>query len=309
MRDRLEMIEINGAQQWILCRGKKESNPVVLFIHGGPGSPLMLFSQAFDEPFLKNFTVVHWDQRGAGKSFSTALNEDTISLNQIVDDGLQVVEKIKKKFKKSKIILVGHSWGTLVASHMVTKRPGEFSQYISVGTLVSMRDGDRLKIKYIREKALAAKDSESELKIKSVGNPPLLGFDQAMVIGRLLWKFGGMSHRLSFQDFGKAIEKNKEYSEKEMETQELAMKRTFEHLSKYLDGYDARKSVPELSVPVYFVHGKFDMATPLSLSREYFDKLKDTQGKNWVTFENSGHFAMYEEPEKFLSILESSIGL
>ena len=117
MIDELKALDLNGARQWILCRGSDRSMPVVLFVHGGPGNPSMWYSRAFDNDFINDFVVVHWDQRGAGKSYSKETPRETINLNQIVDDGLELTARLKQKFETDKVILVGHSWGTMVAAN------------------------------------------------------------------------------------------------------------------------------------------------------------------------------------------------
>lgn len=106
--DQLESLNINGSQQWLLYRGEGTEKPVILFVQGGPGSPLMFFSRGLDDMFLKDFVVVHWDQRHSGKSFDQAKSLSDFSLQQIAIDGLAVVAHLKKKFAKSKNLLVWH---------------------------------------------------------------------------------------------------------------------------------------------------------------------------------------------------------
>lgn len=118
MIDQVEKIRVNDSDQYLLYRGNDLDRPIVLFIHGGPGSPLMLFSQAFDGAFLNDFIVVHWDQRNSGKSYDPKLPMKTFSAEQVAKDGLVVVEHLKKKFGRSKVLLVGHSWGSIVGAIM-----------------------------------------------------------------------------------------------------------------------------------------------------------------------------------------------
>ncbi len=138
MLDELEAIDVNGSKQWLLERGTDKTKPVVLFVHGGPGSPLMYFSRAFDNAFMNDFVIVHWDQRGSGKSFNPKEPSTNYEFNRYVDDGLAVAKQLKIKFQKEKILLVGHSWGTMVAFNMVAKQPSLFQSLVTVGTVSDM---------------------------------------------------------------------------------------------------------------------------------------------------------------------------
>ena len=102
--DELEALSINDSTQWVLYRGNDRKKPVVLFVHGGPGYPQMWYSRGLDAPFLDDFVVVHWDQRGAGKSYSEEGFGASVSLSQIVDDGLQVTKHLSNKLRSRRII-------------------------------------------------------------------------------------------------------------------------------------------------------------------------------------------------------------
>lgn len=65
-----EYVSINGIDQFLYHQGTSYDNPVMLFLHGGPGSVLSLFTGAFQEKWEEIYTVVHWDQRGAGKTLT-----------------------------------------------------------------------------------------------------------------------------------------------------------------------------------------------------------------------------------------------
>lgn len=305
--DELESIQVNGTKQWLLFRGEDRTKPVVLFVHGGPGSPLMFFSRAFDSLYLKDFVVVHWDQRGAGKSYDPNTPTDSYNLKQIADDGIKVVQYIKQKLHHKKIILVGHSWGTIVSLRMLRIAPTDFFSYVSVGTVADYAKADQLKYNFLNKTINTTHDIQAMNTLKTLGNPPYKAFHQVMTLSQLLWKFGGIFNRLTPDELSSAVQKNTEYSEIELEQQSVAMEKTYPFYADFLNHYVAQKSATQVQVPITFVHGLHDLATPITLAKLYFKKLSAPAGKKWVDFSESAHFPMYEEPLKFLEVLKQTI--
>lgn len=172
--DELSAIEVNGTKQWILVRATDRTRPVVLFVHGGPGFPLMWYSRGFDDAFLDDFVVVHWDQRRAGKSYSTDVPVESCTLDQIVKDGLDVTEQLKKKLDVEKVILVGHSWGTMVAANMAEQSPEDFTGLVMVGTCANWMKGETNRYNACLELARRNGDTASVEKLRELGAPPHL---------------------------------------------------------------------------------------------------------------------------------------
>lgn len=108
--DSLEAIEVNGSRQWVLIRGSDPANPVLLYLHGGPGHSMIPFAHAATGLLTDRFTVVYWDQRGTGLSYGAAEPAETVSIGQLVDDTLAVTKYLKERFEEEKLYLLGHSW-------------------------------------------------------------------------------------------------------------------------------------------------------------------------------------------------------
>ncbi len=305
--DELEQLEVNGSRQWVLYRSQNPDAPVVLFVHGGPGSPLMLFSRGFDDTFLKDFIIVHWDQRLTGKSYDPNLPVSTFTLDQVVKDGLKVVDHLKKKFRRPKILLMGHSWGSIVASHMALNRPEDFISYISVGTVSDMKAGDQMKYQFLLNEVKASENKEDQETFEAMGPPPWTEFPQLVKLSRLMNKYKGSFYSLSPADLNKAVEKTKEYSQEELESLNVSMEKIWKQIFPFLEKYRASTAIPRLSLPVIFAQGKCDMATPTVLASEYYRGFSSAKGKQWVDFEKSAHFPMYEEPQKFLKLMLEAV--
>lgn len=306
MIDQLESVNINNSKQWILQRGVDREKPVVLFVHGGPGSPLMYFSRAYDDIFINDFVIIHWDQRGSGKSYNPAEPASNYQFQQYLDDGLAVVEYLKSKFQKEKIILVGHSWGTMVAFNMVAQKPNYFESLITVGTVSRMLEMEEYRYKRVRETIEKSGNAEAIKQLLDLGPPPFLNFESLMAFGNLLAEFVGFDgtfRKLTMEQLNEAVAKNKEYSEAEMTASLDGMKVVFNELAEYLYRYDALNVVPEVDVPVYFIQGRYDFNTPTHLARNYYEEISAKRGKYWIEFDASAHFPFYEEPENFLNVL------
>ncbi len=311
MIDQLESLNINNSKQWILQRGENQEKPVLLFVHGGPGSPLMYFSRAFDGVFTKDFIVVHWDQRGSGKSFNPAESVNNYHFQQYVDDGLAVVEYLISKFQRDKIILLGHSWGTMVAFNMVAQKPNYFESLVTVGTVSKMLEMEVYRYNEVRHRIEKSKNKDAIEQLLKLGPPPFLNFESLMAFGDLLIKFVGFNgtfHTFTLEQLDEAATKNKEYSEEEMSTAMDSFKMVFNKLAKYLYEYDALSIVPTVNIPVHFIQGKYDFNTPTHLARKYYEGIKANSGKCWIEFDQSAHFPFYEEPQKFLDVLRGAIG-
>ena len=119
----LEKIRIGGSDQWVLERSEDTGNPVVLFLHGGPGTSQLTSNRRDTRGLEKYFTVVNWDQRGAGKSYAAIGDPDRMNIGQLVADTRELTVHLLKKFHQDRLVLVGHSWGTVVGALAVSRYP------------------------------------------------------------------------------------------------------------------------------------------------------------------------------------------
>ena len=145
--DSLEAVQIGGIEQWIEVRGQNVNNPILLFIHGGPGIAFIPLSGSFQDPWEKYFTVVQWDQRGAGKTYESndkELQRKTMNISQMEQDTLDVVNYLRNRFRRQKIFVVGHSWGSVLGLWLAHEYPDAIYAYVGVGQLVDMQQNDEI---------------------------------------------------------------------------------------------------------------------------------------------------------------------
>ena len=155
----LEKIELGGLKQYVLIRSKDINNPILLFLHGGPGMPIMYLSHTFQRPLEEKFIVVHWDQRGAGKSYSQNIPTQTINVEQFISDAFQLIDTLCKRYHQQKIYLVGHSWGTYISSIIVQRHPELFYAYISVGQVVDGEAASKIQKEFLLSEARKINDT------------------------------------------------------------------------------------------------------------------------------------------------------
>ena len=287
----IDYIKIGDVEQCVLIRGENTDNPILLFLHGGPGMPMMYLAHEFQGPLEKHFTVVQWDRRGAGKTYSRNIpSNESMNVNQIINDAFALIDTIKKRYKQDKIILVGHSFGTYIGSIMVSKRPDLFSAYVSIGQVVDNEKSLILQEAFIREQA--EKFGRSEI-ISALEKPTKPGFEN------WLFEFGGeLKESKSFFPLIWSGLQAPEY--KLSETLDVANGSSFSSSKmKYnVLSNSILNEITEYKIPVYFFTGKSDYTTPHELVLNYFETITAPK-KEIVYFENSAHFPFFEEPEKF----------
>ena len=130
-------VVIGGIKQWVQIRGEDRDNPVLLFVHGGPGGSTLPMSSGW-RPWEKHFTVVQWDQRGTGRTYGETGDAiaPTMTLERMTQDGIELAQYLRTHLHKDKIVLVGHSWGSFLGIHIVKQRPDLFCAYVGVGQVV-----------------------------------------------------------------------------------------------------------------------------------------------------------------------------
>src|SRR5262249_40993606 len=140
--DRKECLTIGGMPQWIALRSDNVDNPIILFLHGGPGTAQISFSRKSQEGLEDSFLVVNWDQRGAGRSYSRSLRKEDMNIDRFIEDAEELIAYLLKRFGQEKVYLVGHSWGTSIGAYLTARRPDLVWADIAIGQIVDMERGE-----------------------------------------------------------------------------------------------------------------------------------------------------------------------
>ena len=306
----IEDREINGIVQRLSIRGVDTLNPVLLRVHGGPGAPhIPPFYQLMNCDLEDLFTVCYWDQRGSGFAYTPETPDESITLPQIVDDGLAVAEYLKERFGKKKIYIEGLSWGTTVAAYMIQKDPGLFEAYIGIGQMADQVRSEEMSYDFVLDQATGLNDTAVLRQLKELGRPPYLSAEKVTKAidqqRQLVDKYVPFKAMPGLFEGFKTIMLYNGWTFK----QKLALFTSYTYLGP---GYEILwptcasikliRDVTELNVPVYILQGELDHYTETSLARDYFDTLQAPL-KRWYLFEDAGHAAHWEYPEKYRDII------
>lgn len=291
----LERIELGGVEQAVLIRGRDRSNPVVLFLHGGPGNPAMYLAHAFQRPLEMDFVVVQWDRRGAGKSYGTLDGTESLTVRQLLDDTHELARLLADRFGRDGIYLVGHSWGSYLGVLAARERPDLYLGYVGTGQMAAGPERvDSVRREGLAGRALARGDTAAGRGFGNGSRPA--GEDALFEYGAEL---RGASSFLPLLWTGLRAP---EYTLFDALNVRRGIQRSGTHMRRnVIDGsLDGR--VLRLDVPVAFFLGRHDLNTPSELAAEYLEEL-EAPLKRLVWFEEAAHFPFLVQPERFRDAL------
>ncbi len=298
----LEKIELGGLDQWISIRGADTNNPILLWLHGGPGSTQMPFAHEFDGQLEEEFIVVHWDQRGAGKSNHSGFSETTMSFEQYKADAVELINYLRNKFNQDSIYLLGHSWGTHFGLEVAAENPESIEAYIGVSQVVDSKRQAEIAWEWLVQEIAAAENQSDYEKLMEIGQPPF-NHSQYREFASLVIEYGG-NYDLSLTELALIALRASEYTVLDYYRLINGMNRGGGplHSEAGMLEYNMLNDYPSLEIPVYFLIGRNDYNTPYELVREYYELLTAPE-KGIIVFEDSAHTPMFAEPEKFTQTL------
>jgi len=306
-------LSINNSRQYISIRGKDINKPVLLFLHGGPGAAATVLFQQFNKDLEKNFVVVCWDQRGAGKSFQKKTAGKNLTVTQLIDDAGVLLDYLRERFNQDKIYLVGHSWGARLGMYLVRLYPEKIAGYVGAGQEVAAYEGERQSYLFTLSKAKEINNLKAVRELEAMGetkNGNYLtmyntGFEGIVMQKKWLLKLGGERFdKTTYRDWiGKMIRGYDFNIFQLMQWSKASASTagTMFHDSAF-NNFDLRKDIPVVQVPVYFVSGIADYNTPWPLVKEYTSLLQAPE-KSFTLFDKSGHSPLFEEPGKFNTLV------
>lgn len=306
----LEKVKIGGFYQWIIIRGHDIGNPILLFLHGGPGSAESAFAYKFQRDLEEHFIMVNWDQRGAGKSYSRKIPKDSMTIEQFILDTHEIMQLLLNRFNQEKLYLVGHSWGSILGTLVVSRYPELIHAYVGIGQVVNILDNEKVSYQYTIEQAKERGNEKALKQLKKLEPYPEKNINDTKPLKKQrkwLLKFNGVMHNeSSWWPYIKITLGSPEYSLKDLFKYLAGMKLSITTMWTQLHEIDFPNQITELKVPVYICMGRYDYNTPFELAEKYFNQLK-APSKEFIWFENSGHMLNTEESEKFNEILINKV--
>jgi len=306
----LEEIIIGDLKQWIFIRGTDQNNPILLFLHGGPGAPLlgMSSSRKYDAKLINHFTVVHWDQRGAGKSFNRDIPIDSMTLDRFVEDCNELIDYLRNRFQTQKVFIVAHSGGTIIGIKTAYKYPEKIHAYVGVAQVVNEYEQQKASYNFIIEEAKEAGDLVIQKSMEAIGPPPYESPKKFLKMAGYIDKYGGFMHSKSMKDliiltFNFLTSPEYSLSGGIRTFRNKGFDFTINTMWEELKNVNLTKEIQSIKVPVYFFEGKYDMTTPTKVIEKFYGNLGAEKGKKLFIFENSGHMPMMEEKERYEELL------
>ncbi len=311
--DEARAIDIGGIKQWITVRGRDRRNPILLVIHGGPAAPELANRYLFEAPWTDYFTVVEWDQRGAGKTFE--LNDPvmvapTMHKERLVEDGEELVAWLRQTYGKGRIFVIGHSWGTILGLELARRHPDWLYAYVGVGQIIDMRQGEAASYAWTLDQARKSGNAAAVKALQAIAPYPepdgSLPLEKIGTERKWLVQFGGLSHGRSSYDWWENAEKlSPDYSPADFKAIDAGSAFSLPKLLPDLARTDFT-GLTRLKVPIEIFAGRYDYTTPSEPVARWFAALQ-APAKRLVRFGNSAHMIYGEEPGRVLVHLVEDI--
>ena len=321
--EELKAINIGGVDQWLHIRGRDRSNPVLLYLTGGPGAAVIGAMDEVQRPWEDYFTVVQWDQRQFGKSYYAADDKNNpLTIEQYINDTEELIHYLLGYLNKEKLFLAGSSWGTLLGMQMVKRHPEWLYAYVGIGQVVNIMEGERVMSERLLEHAKEQNNEEVISYLESIQSYPDPGcpdksfIENGTYIRTELNRLAGETHMHYLLDehffelwvFGKLISPH--ISLTDLSNSILGdpnvLFRDLEFTKQFMAIDLPRELGNTFDVPIFFFTGRHDWQTPVTLSDQWFSEI-EAPHKELIHFEKSAHIVSAEEPGKFLMELINKV--
>ncbi|MGX7025314.1 alpha/beta fold hydrolase [Vagococcus hydrophili] len=286
----IEKQKINGVDLSFSINKQTNSNkPILLYLHGEPGDSCIPLTQKFNSELEKEFIFVNLEQRGSGLSYYKFSDSSKLSIEDIVNDIFVFINYLLKRFNQEKVILVGHSWGSVLAIKLIQNHPEIILKYIGIGQVINMKKNIEYQQSFLKEKGVAEKIINFEDEKALIAD--------SLSLTRLIVKNGGSLYKQT--NYSKLIFPflfSKSYSLKSLIHRVKGSNQSIQYFWKELMDINFEE-IDHFSIPIYFFEGRHDYHVSSEMVNEFSKKIKSSVSLVW--FENSGHFPQWEESQKF----------
>ena len=300
--DEASYVQLGGLDQFVTIRGDDRSNPVLLHIHGGPGISFSAFAAEF-APYEADFTVVQWDQRGSGCTFGRH-GEATpdVTLDRLASDGVELAENLRSRFGDRKIIVLGHSFGSIVAVEMIRRAPEYFALYVGTGQFASFAGGIDAQIARLRKSGAGDPDLTAQLDALAALEPNLQKFGGVNRLSQSRAPAVDVAFMQGLQSHAAEVMAPKELADWQAGRQAFTAR-----LLQQIANVDLPATTRRFEVPFVVIQGSDDWNTPVAAARAYLEQV-EAPSKGLVVVDGAGHFAHLTHTPRFLSALGEHAG-
>lgn len=301
-------VQIGGVKQGMFIQSKDSTNPVLLYLHGG--IPEYFLTKKYPTGLEDCFTVVWWDQRGAGLSYNADIPAESMTLVQMISDTKEVTNYLRMRFKQDKIYLMGRSGGTFIGIHVAAKAPELYHAYIGIGQMSDHLKSERMAYEYMVKEYRDAGNKKMLRKLEASPVTDKIPYGYLKLRDKAMHTIGvGTTRDMSSIVTGIFIPSLtcRDYTFTEKINLWRGKAQAGVHpLWNTILATDLSEQVPDLEIPVYFMHGIYDYTVSYNLAMDYFEKLNAPE-KGFYTFSQSAHSPMFEEPQRFREVVEKDI--
>jgi pimeloyl-ACP methyl ester carboxylesterase len=288
---------LGGVDQWVMIRGESVANPALIMLHGGPGLSETSLFRHFNAQLEKRFTLVYWDQRGAGKSFRRDILRSSMTVEQFVADLDELVDAVCERLGKTKVAIFGHSWGSVLGPLYAARFPDKVEAYVGSGQIGDWAAAESATYAFAVAEAERLGKRRIVMKLRAIGPPPHTAtslWTQRTCLSRL----EGRMRPRALWSLARAVLAGKESSVFELPTTMRGFRWSLDAMWSEVSRLNLIELAPNLRMPVFFFLGRSDHWVPAEISMAFIDALT-APAKKLVWFEESGHEPFMDEPAKF----------
>ncbi|TFW15630.1 alpha/beta hydrolase [Massilia arenosa] len=297
-------LRVNGVPEQVWLRGRRAELPLLLVLHGGPGTSEMALFRHFTPGLEEAFLVAHWDQPGTGRSYVSEAFARPLTMEAVLADLHLVVTHLLRATGRTRLVLLGHSWGSALAFQYAQRHPETVALVAGTGQVADMRAGERLSWEYARAQAAQRRATVAQRNLGGIGPPPHT-VERMLVARHWVERFGGtFANGMSTGDLVWGALRRPETSLLDLWRFGAGNRRSLAALWPAFAQLDLRQSVPGLEVPVLLLLGRADQVTPAPLAAAYLEQLR-APGKRLVWFERAAHNVPFEQPREFVDALRA----
>lgn len=301
-------VDINGSRQGVFIRGRSTSLPVLLYLHGG--IPDYFLTPRHPTGLEEDFIVAWWEQRGAGLSHAAASADAPPTAEQIVGDAIAMAEYLRRRFGQERIYLMGRSGGTYIGMKVIARAPELFHAYIGIAQITAQLESERRAHAYMLERFREAGDARWVRRLEATSLEHGTPRDYLRIRDGAMHTLGiGTMRDMHSIVTGLFVPSLLFGDYTVREKWNLWAAKARYGVSAVWDEIladDLRASVPEVQVPVYFLHGAHDYTCSYELARAYAATLR-APVKGFYTFPDAAHSPHFEDPGRTRRILREDV--
>lgn len=302
--DEAGFVRIGGIDQWIAVQGRNIRNPIILFLHGGPGEAQSPILNQFAQ-WTNDFTLVNWDQRGSGKTFGrNGPSTPDMTIDRMIDDAIEIAESMRRRFSQRKVFLVGHSWGSILGVHVIRRQPDLFHAFVGTGQLVSFAATLAHRVEWARQQATKANDQSALKALDDAAMLPEERGRRSLALANITNKWvlppSDDEYAKILRDFAGTASENRDAAD-----WNAGAAFSGPRLNRFVLTVDFPRTAPDLPTPFFVVQGRDDHISSFEPAKAYVEQVR-APAKAFVPIEG-GHFACFTNPDQFVGALRKYV--